>query len=93
MTTEIKANWDGIDPARSRLRLLVARVDDELAKVEGDRAQALVGLSGAWAKLVGELALGDEPSMRDCPHCKRSILYVAVRCRYCMSRSPAAGPA
>jgi hypothetical protein len=91
-----KMDWDAIEPSRSRLRALVTRVTRELAEVEGnargERAD-LASLSLAWTSLVGELDLGAEPALRACPHCGRSILLVAVRCRYCMSRSPAAGAA
>lgn len=91
MKKDIKMNWDVIEPGRSRLRSLVARVAHELAAVErqsqGSRTD---GLSLAWTSLVAELALGTEPALRECPHCRRSILRAAVRCRYCMNRSAAA---
>ncbi len=85
-------NWDVIEPGRSKLRSLVARVNHELENVERQSQDGRAdGLSLAWTSLVAELALGTEPALRECPHCRRSILDAAVRCRYCMSRSPAAG--
>jgi hypothetical protein len=95
MPTVIEVNWDAIEPERSRMRVLAARVEvalDGLREEQGDRVQALSRLVAAWADIVGELALGVEPSLRTCPHCNRSILEVAVRCRYCMERSPAVEP-
>lgn len=83
--------WDSIEPSRSVLRTLVARVDLELSKLAGPEssgAAKVAELSGAWASLVGALALGPEPALRACPSCRRSILQEAVRCRYCMQRSP-----
>jgi len=94
MKTDGDLNWDAIEPGRSRLRSLVARVARELETVEGQAQGARSeNLALAWANLVGELDLGVEPLLRECPHCLRSILTAAVRCRYCMNRSPAAGTA
>jgi hypothetical protein len=80
--------WDGIDPVRTRLRVLVGHVESAIAKQrtpEGARNEAL---EQAWLALVAELALGHEPEVRSCPFCRRSILLLAVRCRYCMKSSP-----
>ena len=88
--TAIEMDWDAIEPARSRLRWLVAQVTRELEDVErGAEGRQIEGLSLAWSSLVVELALGVEPALRECPHCRRGILQAAVRCRYCMSRSSA----
>ena len=83
-------NWDAIDPARSRLRLLVASVAREVELVDEANPGEAKALSSAWARLVAELDLGVEPLLRDCPLCRRSILRAAVRCRYCMGRLPPA---
>ena len=82
--------WDGIDPMRTHLRVLVASVENainSLRTAEGGQKQAL---DQAWAKLVAGLALGSEPELRSCPSCGRSIFQRAVRCRYCMKFSPIA---
>lgn len=97
MARDIDMNWDAIEPERSRLRLLVARVEGELAYFRSPppgaaQAPDLTRLFGAWERVVTQLALGAEPLLRACPHCRRSILAAAVRCRYCMSRSPAPAP-
>jgi hypothetical protein len=80
--------WDGLDPARSRLRALVARVGADLVRIEAnpvDRAfsDELRVLAQSWQDLVAALALGEEPSLRTCPHCRRGVLREATRCRYC----------
>jgi hypothetical protein len=97
MATDIDMNWDAIEPERSKLRALVARVELEIAELRSQapgagQAAGLTSLVGAWGRVVTQLALGTEPPLRACPHCRRSILEAAVRCRYCMSRSPAAEP-
>ena len=84
--------WDGLDPARSRLRVLVARVDAGLVRLGSSQSdQALGGeiraLAESWQDLVGALALGEEPELRSCPHCHRQVLREASRCRYCMRQS------
>ena len=90
MKTHIDLNWDAIEPTRSKLRSLVARVAREVEEVErlAEKGRG-EGLSVAWTSLVSELDLGVEPALRECPHCGRGILRAAVRCRYCMTRSPA----
>jgi hypothetical protein len=80
--------WDGIDPVRSRLRALVAHVEQALVGLAPAQGHTKQQLEQAWANLVSALALGDDPKVRPCPSCGRSILRVAVRCRYCMKFSP-----
>src|SRR3954454_4185728 len=90
MASNIK--WDTIEPSRSALRVLVARVESELSRLGGETQigpETLVTLSQAWTGLVDSLALGPEPTLRECPHCQRSIVMAAVRCRYCMKHSAA----
>jgi hypothetical protein len=80
--------WDVLEPARSKQRTLAARFEQELtaltASVGSDKTSAL---ARAWADLVVALALGEEPRLRGCPHCRRNILHEATRCRYCMRGS------
>lgn len=92
MQRDEDTNWDAIDPERSKLRVLVARVESQLAEFckRPQGAGAVAGfttLVGAWEAVVHQLALGAEPPTRACPHCRRSILEAAVRCRYCMQMS------
>ena len=81
--------WDGIDPIRTRLRVLVARVESTIAGLRTAGGNGQQALEEAWASLVAGLDLGREPDLRSCPSCGRSILQAAVRCRYCMKSSDA----
>lgn len=81
--------WSGLDPARSRLRVLVARVDQEIRAIRSSAPEAEHSLAQAWQALTDALALGAEPALRGCPHCQRGILREATRCRYCMQPSEA----
>lgn len=86
--------WDGVDPARSKLRAFAARVEHELvqlgADVGGTPHSTRVGaVTLAWREFAGILALGEEPELRACPHCRRKVLCEATRCRYCMRSSAA----
>ncbi|HVV84459.1 MAG TPA: hypothetical protein VHE35_15430 [Kofleriaceae bacterium] len=82
--------FPGPDPARSRLRAAVARVDRAItalpstghAPASADGAPA-DGLPGAWADLVDLLALGPEPALRTCPHCRHVGMRAASRCGFC----------
>jgi hypothetical protein len=82
--------WDGIDPMRTRLRVLVARVENAITSLRTAGGASKEALDQAWAELVVGLALGSEPELRSCPSCGRSIFQRAVRCRYCMKFSPVA---
>lgn len=87
--------WDGLEPARSRLRVLVARVDEQLTQLETSQPGEpphgeMQRLTQSWRDLVVALALGEEPLLRSCPHCRRQVLREATRCRYCMRQSDAA---
>jgi hypothetical protein len=82
--------WDGIDPIRTHLRVLVARVENAITSLRTPDGSSRLALDQAWAELVAGLALGSEPELRSCPSCGRSIFRRAVRCRYCMKFSPVA---
>lgn len=85
-------DWDGLDPARSKLRALSERVERGLAALEvgsepGAFAAEKAAVLSAWSELSATLALEPEPALRQCPHCQRRILEQATRCRYCMRHS------
>jgi hypothetical protein len=84
---------DVLDPPRSKLRVLAAKLDEQMlllgsgAAGSAGAAQA-VATAQAWSDLAKALDLGLEPSLRACPHCQRCIPDEATRCRYCMAGSP-----
>jgi hypothetical protein len=87
-------DWDGLDPARSKLRRLSERLNRELGALGSDPqsgafAAEKAAVLEAWRALSAALALEAEPALRQCPHCKRGILEQATRCRYCMRHSDA----
>ncbi|HVY28242.1 MAG TPA: hypothetical protein VHB79_16915 [Polyangiaceae bacterium] len=87
-------DWDALDPARSKLRALSQRVDRGLVELgldtqAGALATEKVAVLDAWRELLAALSLGEEPALRQCPHCQRRILEQATRCRYCMRHSAA----
>jgi hypothetical protein len=88
-------SFDVLDPPRSRLRALVAIVDQHVADVSTRDAtnEAAQSLKRAWLDLSKALALGEEPKLRACPSCSRRIPREATRCRYCMAHSAAQTPA
>jgi hypothetical protein len=88
-------NWDVLDPPRSKLRSLVAKLDQHISKLDSGSGQVIAAdqvasLAGAWRELSKTLDLGEEPTLRACPHCRRRIPTQASRCRYCMVASPSA---
>jgi hypothetical protein len=80
------------DAARSRLRGLVDKVDQELSLlptlVDAKDGSQPNGLRGAWAELVEQLALGPEPEVRDCPSCGHICMRTATICGHCWSKLP-----
>jgi len=87
-------DWDELDPARSKLRALSERVERGLVELgvdpqPGALAAEKAAVLGAWRELLAALAFEEEPSLRQCPHCRRRILERATRCRYCMRHSAA----
>lgn len=71
---------DGPDPARTKLRTAIARVERDLASLPADSA-----LRASVAELVQQLALGPEPELRTCPHCEGVGMRLATRCLFCWS--------
>lgn len=84
-------NIDVLDPPRSRLRALATSLDGRVAELSvGDPTpEGAANVRQAWLALSKALALGAEPVLRSCPHCRRRIPSEASRCRYCMARSDA----
>ncbi|MBL8624049.1 MAG: hypothetical protein JNK64_22260 [Myxococcales bacterium] len=71
-----------VDP-RTRLRTLIAAVDDALV---GTPAPAV---AAAFAALVDAMALGPEPATRACPKCQAPCRADAQRCGFCWELLPA----
>ena len=72
-----------------RLRAAVEQVDREISALPATPAV----LRGAWAQLVGALALAPAPATRDCPGCGMPGMREATLCGYCWKKltPPAAG--
>lgn len=67
------------------LRVFVEDVDREVSRLAGGSD----ALRASWARLVGFLALGPAPELRDCPRCGRSGMRDAKVCGYCWEKLPA----
>jgi len=78
------------DAARSRMRAVVERIDQELARLPAqlaaDDKDRPKGLLASWADLVEQLALGPEPEVRECPVCKHVGMRAATVCGYCWTK-------
>jgi hypothetical protein len=88
-------NWDVLDPPRSKLRALAAKLQEQISLLDsalqgGSAPAQFVSVADAWRELSGALDLGAEPALRSCPSCQRRVPVEATRCRYCMATSPAA---
>jgi hypothetical protein len=75
---------------RAQLRIIVIDIERELACLArtapvADHRTAIDALTASWATLVGLLALGDAPELRDCPYCGHSGMRAATRCGTCWS--------
>lgn len=86
----MSAQKAGPDAARSKMRRTVAAIDREIARLakEGasDGKDALDGLTGPWAELVAQMALGPEPEVRECPSCKGIGIRAATLCGFCWTK-------
>ena len=51
-----------------------------------DGKTALTGLTGPWAELVAQLALGPEPEVRECPSCEAIGMREATKCGFCWTK-------
>lgn len=71
-----------VDP-RTRLRTLIAAVDDALVTTPAPAVAA------AFAALVEAMALGPEPATRACPKCQAPCRADAQRCGFCWELLPA----
>ena len=91
-----KVQFQGPDPRRSRLRAMVASMEEAISvlPVEFDsRHEARrSALTAAWKDLVDELALGPEPEVRECPACHRICMRDATACGHCFRLLPPLGP-
>ena len=78
------------DAARSRQRATVAALEREISRLPrqaaDDDRSASSGLLVSIADLVEQLALGPEPDVRECPHCKHIGMRAAMHCGYCWTR-------
>jgi hypothetical protein len=85
--------FPGPDPQRSRLRAAVATIDAAISRLprEPTNEQGLrppTELDRAWAILVGQLALGPEPELRECHACHRMVMREATACGFCFAALP-----
>jgi hypothetical protein len=89
--------FSGVEPLRSRLRATVATLDREISNLTrsgADGRDPFRALRASFDDLVGQLALGPEPSVRECPVCKGIGMRDATRCLYCWSSlTPPTSPA
>jgi hypothetical protein len=77
-------NAKGPDPARSRLRAAVAKMELELAPLRTTGEHAT--LFASFDDLVQQLALGPEPEVRDCPKCGGVGMRRATVCGTCWTK-------
>jgi hypothetical protein len=82
---------DVADPARARLRVTLATLEREIARLPtqatGDDAKRPPsGLVASFTDLVEQLALGPEPEVRRCPVCGNIGMRAATRCGYCWTK-------
>jgi len=64
------------------LRSAVEQVDGQIAALPGPFS----ALHAAWSQLVGRLALGPAPAMRNCPRCGNVGMRDATLCGYCWKK-------
>jgi hypothetical protein len=80
------------DAEATTLRLLLGNIDRELVALFGpvpvDGAPQSHALRASWKRLVGALALGPEPELRECPICHHGCRIAATLCGHCWTRLP-----
>jgi hypothetical protein len=83
----------GLDQGeRAALRAAIGEIDERIAGLLSlgaatGYAERAMSLAGSWARLTRLLALEPEPLLRECPHCKLSVMRTATRCIHCWKRS------
>lgn len=80
-----------LDPARSRLRATVAKMELEMSRLPteattGDAPRPYDDLRASIADLVSQLALGEEPELRACPTCNQLGMRAATLCSNCWTK-------
>lgn len=80
--------FEGLDPARTRLRATIATIEGELARLPRPAAsgEGQSALAASFADLVGQLALGPEPETRACPVCHHLGMRAATICGHCWTK-------
>jgi hypothetical protein len=72
------------------LRAFVEAVDRDVSRLpaagNGAQAPRVEALQASWAQLVGFLALGPAPELRDCPACGRPGMAAATVCGHCWTK-------
>jgi len=78
------------DAEAATLRLVLADIDRELVALFGpspmDGAPQSRALRASWKRLVGTLALGPAPDLRECPVCRHSCRAAATLCGHCWTK-------
>lgn len=82
---------DRPDFERSRLRAIVATLEQEFARLPkpataADGTTPPDTMRVSWSELVAALALGPEPEVRECPVCKHIGMRMATVCGYCWTK-------
>jgi hypothetical protein len=77
---------------RAALRAAIGEIDERIAGLLAlgaatGYAERAMSLAGSWARLTRLLAVEPEPLLRECPHCKLSVMHAATRCLHCWKRS------
>ena len=76
------------EEARSRLRATVATMGREISRLPrtapgSESSRGADALRDSFADLSGQLDLGPEPEVRQCPICRHTARRDATRCGYC----------
>ena len=77
----------GESTQKASLRPVVATIEHELSRLADgtpvETTTRLRELRESWAELVGLLALGPKPELRECPVCQHWGMRAATRCGSC----------